>query len=197
MQGIPVFPLEGSAISKRVDLDRISLIVNAVGSPDFPAGQYIFYSKSHSLWYRYKQVNQSWTGEQLWLSNARESNVKFDANGYPFTTYINNEDLSLNILYYVDGSVQNQVIAPAGRFPTVLIDDVDTWVFWVPFPYTNALNYVQGCSNFSTIKPYTFTPPSEIVMMNMEYLPDKRWVFTFSCEGYPSNTIYTAYTSTE
>ena len=109
MVGLPNFPVVGTILSNSVTIDRFTLVPNIVGSDEFPAGQYAFYSKNSSLWYKYKTATTSWTQELLYIESAGQSNTKFDQKGYPITAYVDINGL-VKVNYYTDGTLNTKTI---------------------------------------------------------------------------------------
>lgn len=195
MAELPKFPLTGTTLSKNVGLDRVSLFVNTVGSSLFPAGQYVFFTKAQSTFYRKKPINGAWSDDILLISNVSESHSAIDANGYPVTAY-EAADGTLKVHYYESGIETTTTLASAGSFPTVVVDTNDTYVVWAPPNYTDHLLFAQHCSAYAATKPYAITLPGSINMMNVTVTPDNKWLFAF--EVIPLNgtsKVYIAFTN--
>lgn len=195
MAGLPIFPLPGTTISTNVDVARLSIDVNNISNPDWALGQYVFFQKASSIWFKYKNTSTIWTNEKLYLTNVRQSDTKFDKNGYPMTAYVDNVDNKVKMVYYPDGIQTTVVLASGGSFPTVVIDENDSYVVWVPNNFNNFLMYAQLCTNWLLASPYSLTLPGSIKMMSIQVVSDNRWLFTFECETTPENKIYIAFTN--
>jgi hypothetical protein len=198
MAGLPNFPVKGSILSNSVAEDRISLLTNTVGSSAFPAGQYVFYTKNNSIWYRYKTSVQKWSSEFLYISNGYSSNTKFDSNGFPITAY-SLPNGSVNLQHYPGGVQTNLTIASSGTLGTVAIDSSDTYVFFVPPNFNQNLQYTQAYNNFTVISNYSAVLPGNITAMQIQLThtsDDKeRFLFSFECDIINNKKVYVAFTN--
>lgn len=194
MAGLPHFPIAGSVLSNNVSEDRFSLLVNPVGNVLFPAGQYVFYTKNKSLWYKYKTPTQTWSSETLFISGGFSSNTKFDLNGYPVTGYLL-PDSSINLQNYVNGVVNTTTIAASGSLPTVVINADDTFLFFIPPSYVDTFNYVQGCDSFSIIKNYKAIIPGTVTSMQIQLVDKGKFLFSFECDTINSKKVYIAFSN--
>ena len=190
--GLPKFPIIGSAISQNLTLDRISLCINSIDNSNFPAGQYLFYSKNLSIWYKYQTLTSPWSDETLYISNASSSNVKIDDNGYPVISYIDASD-NIQLNYYTNAVSTTTQVASSGTLPTVVIDGSDTYVFWVPQNSNNLfLNYAQSSENYSVVHQYNVSTPGNIDMMNIQVIDIGVWLFSFEVNVGGNKEIYIA-----
>lgn len=194
MGGLPSFPINGSVISTGVTNDRLSLVVNEVANDTFPAGQYVFYTKNSSIWYKYKTATTAWTNEFPWISNASQSNVKFDANGYPVTAYIAPNG-TVNVVHYdAQGNILTNTVAITGFMPTVAINNLDVYVFFVPPNFTNFILCADTLGDFSIIHSYPVSAPGQIESMQIEFVSNDRFLFTFEIDTDTTQQIYIGFT---
>ena len=171
------FPIEGSVVSNNVAQDRFSLVVNTVGNLTFPVGQYLFYSKNGSLWYKFKNLS-NWSIEHLYIVGGSQSNTKFDNNGYPITSYVDSKS-NVKLHYYLNNNVQNMTLAKNSSLPTVVVGSQDTFVFFVPNSYMGTINYVQQIDSFRLIKPYSINVPGKITSMQIQAISGGNFIFSF------------------
>jgi len=192
---LPSWPISGSIISNSVAIDRLSLIEQKITTNSFfPPGQYIFFLKNNSIWYKYKNPTSGWTNEVLYIGNASNQNTKFDLNGYPVTTYLKPNG-SIHVDYYdASGNSKTNFLSPNGNTPTIIISPLDTYIFWAPLNYNNALNYSTALSNYSYIHSYAINLPANIVNMQIEPVPTNRFMFTFELDGFGQQKVVVAFT---
>lgn len=190
---IPAFPIKGQILSTNLHNDRFSLVYNAIGNEIFPKGQYLFYTKNGSLWYRYKNDITTWSNEFLFIDGGSSSNVKFDENGFPITGYVLNNHIYIR--YYINEVTTDTLISPDGILPTVIIDANDKYIFWVPPNFNNILFYTGASENFHGEHSYSAVLNNPITDMNIQLNSNNTYLFTFSLLVNNVNKIYLATTN--
>ena len=193
MIGLSGFPIKGSILTNKIDKDRFSLIENKVGNSQFPVGQYVFFTKNGSLWYRFKTINSVWSPEYLYITGGYSSNTKFDLNGYPITAY-KDSNHSINIQRYVNGLPVNTVLSFTGNNPTVIINSTNTYIFYIPVPYVNNLYYFQSYDNFTVLRQYNIPISGTLNSMQIELINDGRFLFSFECDNGDDKQVYIGFT---
>lgn len=193
MAGLPRFPISGAILSNNVAADRFTLITNTVGSSAFPAGQYVFYTKNASVWYKYKTTTTPWTSELLYIGAASQPNTKFDQNGFPVTGYVDSQGL-VKVNYYTGGTLNTATVAISGSLPTVIQTPEDTYLFWVPANYSGNINWAQLCSSFSVNHPYPINIPGTISSMQIQNAAKNTLVFSFTIDNGSGRKVYVAFT---
>src|ERR1700680_5112457 len=195
MSGLSRFPILGTILSNNVTSDRYTLIANIIDNSLFPSGQYVFYTKNLSIWYKYTTTTQSWTQELLYIASAGQSNTKFDQNGYPITAYVDINGL-VKINYYTNGNLNTTTVAVSGSLPTVIQSNTgDTYLFWVPQNSNGYLYYTQSSSNFNIIHPFVINtiPPGPISSLQIQNGLNNIFIFSFTID-YFGKKVYVAYT---
>jgi len=195
MAGLPNFPIIGSILSNAVAQDRFSLLTNPIGNKNFPAGQYVFYTKNNSLWYKFKTPSQTWSPETLYIKGGSGSNTKFDGNGYPVTGYLLANG-SVNIQYYTTAGYPKTVtVAASGCLPTVVINPNDTYLFYIPVGYISNFQYVQRFTNFNVINNYPAYVPGTISAMQIQLARNGNFIFSFESDTPDSRKVYIAFSN--
>lgn len=203
MQSLPNFPVPGTILTRSVSLDRISFALNTVpNNAAFPTGEYIFFGKNGSLFYKFRTPNGTWSGDILYIAGATGSNTKFDINGYPATAYLDTHN-NIHVQYWLDDVQSSYTIGNLGTLPTIVTFGGDITVFYVPTSYAGALQYTQLCTRYSVSKVFQVGVPGTISNLQIEQLSDlETLMFAFESDqgqngpnawNYASRQVYVAF----
>jgi hypothetical protein len=194
----PKFPVNGSIISYNVAEDRISLVVNAVDiNTMFPAGQYIFYTKNGSVWYKYRTTTQTWSNEYFLTcalgAGAYQSQTQFDCAGYPVTVYSTGLGYA-GIHYWKNGIETTITTTHFGASPNSIVTSNIIVILYIPPGYMNSLKYVTSLDNFVKECSYYVGIPGALQSYSLKQIDDIHWTFSFSTLYNGQDTVYFATT---
>jgi len=194
----PKFPVNGSIISYNVAEDRISLVVNAVDiNTMFPAGQYIFYTKNGSVWYKYRTITQTWSNEYFLTcalgAGAYQSQTQFDCAGYPVTVYSTGLGYA-GIHYWKNGIETTITTTHFGASPNSIVTSNIIVILYIPPGYMNSLKYVTSLDNFVKECSYYVGIPGALQSYSLKQIDDIHWTFSFSTLYNGQDTVYFATT---
>ncbi len=193
----PTLPIQGYPIAYNVQNDHVSLIVNGVPNSQFPAALYVFYEKNQSVWYRFKELNESWSPETL-LACANDAGIInsasiFDCAGYPITAFENAAGF-IGIQYFIDGSPYVVTTTNQGTSPNVIVDGQRIILMWIPPNYSGSLYFSDSGDCFQKPCAYYVGVPGTMESFSLRQTTDTAWIFSFSSLVDGVSTVYHATT---
>lgn len=194
----PLFPVPGTIIAPNVSLDRFSLVVNAIENSTFIAGQYVFYTKNNSIWYRFRTATSNWSNEYLLTCGndigVKDSQTQFDANGYPVTVFVTNTNF-IGIHYWVNGVETTTITSHQNRFcPNSIVTTNIIIIMYIPPGYSGNLLFTTSKDNFVKECIYSVNIPGNLQSFSLKQYSDYQWTFSFSTLTGGINEVFFATT---